>query len=49
MEGFSNFSIAWNDIFIFNKCDSLFRFDFIGKKGRNVFPKFFAISYKFSK
>ena len=28
-------------------CDSLFRFDFIGKKGHNVFPNFFVISYKF--
>ena len=32
---------------IFNECDSLFRFDVIGKNEGNVFPNFFVISYKF--
>ena len=47
VEGFSNSFIIWNDILIFNKCDSLFRSEFVAKKECNVFPKIFVISCEF--
>ena len=41
----ATFFIIWNGIFIFNQCDSLFRFGFIGKKVAQPFSKIFCLSF----